>query len=59
MATIRERSAGAAVRRLSLTEFRNYAALRLDLDARPVVVTANASELLLSGRSDDRVWGVA
>lgn len=39
MATSRARATTAAVRRLSLTEFRNYAALRLDLDGRPVVLS--------------------
>ena len=39
MTTSRARATTAAVRRLSLTEFRNYAALRLDLDGRPVVLS--------------------
>ncbi len=39
MATSRARAVTAAVRRLSLTDFRNYAALRLDLDDRPVVLS--------------------
>ena len=39
MATSRARAITAAVRRLSLTDFRNYAALRLDLDDRPVVLS--------------------
>ena len=39
MATSRARSVTIAVRRLSLTEFRNYALLRLDLDDRPVVLS--------------------
>ncbi len=39
MATERARTANAAVRRLTLTDFRNYAALRLDLDGRPVVLS--------------------
>ena len=39
MVTRRARAATAAVRRLSLTDFRNYAALRLDLDDRPVALS--------------------
>ena len=39
MATDRARTASAAVRRLSLTDFRNYTTLRLELDTRPVVLT--------------------
>jgi len=39
MATNLARSVTTAVRRLSLTEFRNYALLRLDLDDRPVVLS--------------------
>lgn len=39
MATSRAGAVTAAVRRLSLTDFRNYATLRLDLDGRPVVLS--------------------
>lgn len=39
MATSRASAVTAAIRRLSLSEFRNYVMLRLDLDDRPVVLS--------------------
>jgi DNA replication and repair protein RecF len=38
-AALRSRSSGVGVRRLVLTDFRNYRSARLDLDAGPVVLT--------------------